>query len=126
MFVAFNSRDAWFEYRFGHRRILPSFLFCFPQYIQVHSGMMSQLGNYQFLPCFFKFIFPQSSFMSRGSVVGIVTAYELDDRWVGSSSVGRIKNFQILRNVQTGFGVHPISYLMSTCGFYPGVKATEA
>jgi hypothetical protein len=40
-----------------------------------------------------------------------------------SSSPGRVKNF--LHVVQTGPGVHPISYTMGTGGFYLGGKAAE-
>jgi hypothetical protein len=52
--------------------------------------------------------------------VGIATGYGHDDRGVGVTSPGRVRNF--LHVVQTGSGVHPASCQRGTGGFSPGVK----
>jgi hypothetical protein len=49
----------------------------------------------------------------RGSAVGIVTGYGLDDRVV------RVRNFKILQMVQTGTGVHIASSPICTGGSFP-------
>jgi hypothetical protein len=36
------------------------------------------------------------------------------------------QEFSLLHVVQTGSGVHPASYLISTGGYFPGGKATGA
>jgi hypothetical protein len=54
--------------------------------------------------------------VSRDSVVGIPTSYELDDREV------RVP----LHFVQTGSGVHPTYYPMGTGVSFPGDKAVGA
>jgi hypothetical protein len=60
--------------------------------------------------------------MSRDSVVGIATAYGLEDRGCRSSSSGRVT----VHVVQTGSGAHPTSYPMATGGAFPGGKAAGA
>jgi hypothetical protein len=61
-------------------------------------------------------------YVSRGSAVGIVTAYGLDDRGVGVRvPVG--SGFSLLHIVQTGSGAHAASYPMGTGGSFPGGKA---
>jgi hypothetical protein len=60
--------------------------------------------------------------MSRDSVVGIATGYGLDDRGVGVQ-VPVEQKFSLLHVVQTGSGVHPISYPIGTGGSFPGGKA---
>jgi hypothetical protein len=59
--------------------------------------------------------------VSRGSAVGIATAYGLDDREVGVRvPVG--SEFSLLHEVQTGSGAHSASHLMGTGGSFPGGK----
>jgi hypothetical protein len=61
-------------------------------------------------------------FVSRDCSVGIATGYGLDDQDGGSSSPGRAKKILLLHIVQTGSGVHPVSYKMGTGSSFPGVK----
>jgi hypothetical protein len=61
--------------------------------------------------------------VSRGSAVGIATAFKLDERGVGVRVlVG--SEFSLLHIVQTGSGAHPASYPMGTGDSFPGGKAT--
>jgi hypothetical protein len=56
--------------------------------------------------------------VSRGSAVGIATAYGLDDRGVRVQvPVG--SEFSLLHIVQIGSGAHPASYPMGTGGPFP-------
>jgi short subunit dehydrogenase-like uncharacterized protein len=48
--------------------------------------------------------------------------YEVDDR---GSIPGRCKRCSILYSVQTGSGVHPVSYPMATGDSFPGVKLPD-
>jgi hypothetical protein len=64
--------------------------------------------------------------MSRDSVVGIATGYGLDDRGVGVPSPGKVKNFSLLRVVQSSSGVRPTSYPMGNGGSFPRGKAAGA
>jgi hypothetical protein len=57
---------------------------------------------------------------SRDSAVGNATSYELDDRVVGVRVP--MSQFSFFHDIQTGSGAHPVSYLMSTGNFFPGVK----
>jgi hypothetical protein len=59
---------------------------------------------------------------SRGSSVGIVINYELDDR---GSIPDRAKGFFFSSSscVQTGSGAHPVSYTVGTWCPFAGVKA---
>jgi hypothetical protein len=59
---------------------------------------------------------------SHGNVVGIVTSYGLDCREIGVQGPGGQK-FLLPHIVQTGFGVHPTSYAVSTGVSFPGGKA---
>jgi hypothetical protein len=43
-------------------------------------------------------------------------------RGSGSLSPDRVKKFSLLQIVQTGSGVHPISYKMGTGGSFLGIK----
>jgi hypothetical protein len=67
------------------------------------------------------FLLVPNILVNRDSVVGIVTAYGLDDGGAGVRvPVGsRIFTSPI---VQTGSGVHPISYTMGSGGSSTGVK----
>jgi hypothetical protein len=63
---------------------------------------------------------------SRGSSVGIVLGYGLDDwgsRIRFSTGAG---NFSLHHRVQNGSRAHPASYPMGTRGSFPGDKAAEA
>jgi hypothetical protein len=74
----------------------------FPQSLEVNSGILLQF-----------------------SVVGIATGYALDDR--ASKFESRYcKKCSLLHIVQTGSGVHPVSYPMFTGVSVSGVKATRA
>jgi hypothetical protein len=59
---------------------------------------------------------------SRGSSVGRVTGYRLDDRIAGVRCTAEAGNFSFLHPVQTGSGANPASYTMGTAGCFPGVK----
>jgi hypothetical protein len=50
------------------------------------------------------------------SIVGTAAGYGLDDREVGSSSVGRVNNFLFSMSFKTGSGVHLTSYPMGVQG----------
>jgi hypothetical protein len=50
---------------------------------------------------------------SRDSSVGILTGYGLDDRGVGGES-RYCQEFSLLHVVQTGSGLHPVSYPIGT------------
>jgi hypothetical protein len=60
--------------------------------------------------------------MSRGSSVGIVSDYGLDDRAIEVRSPTGAEDFSSIPCVQTGSGAHPASYPMGTGGLYPGAK----
>jgi hypothetical protein len=63
--------------------------------------------------------------VSRGSAVGIATAYGLDDREVRVRvPVG--SEFSLLHIVQTGSGAHPASYPMGTGGSFSRSKEAGA
>jgi hypothetical protein len=59
---------------------------------------------------------------SRDSAVGIAIGYGLDDRGVGVRLPVVGSRITLLHVVQTGSGVHPASYPMSTRGSFPRVK----
>jgi hypothetical protein len=61
--------------------------------------------------------------MIRDRPVDVATAYGVDGR---SSIPGRVRDFSLLHNVQTGFGAHPASYLMGPGEFLFGGKAVGA
>jgi hypothetical protein len=66
-----------------------------------------------------------SIFIGRGSSVGIVNGYELDDRGFGVR--GSLGSRIFTSPVQNGSGVHPAFNPMSYMGdLSPGVKAAEA
>jgi hypothetical protein len=58
---------------------------------------------------------------SRGSSVGIMTEYWLDDRDSGVRFPAVVGNF-FPHRVQTSSGPHTASYQMGTEGSFPGVK----
>jgi hypothetical protein len=64
--------------------------------------------------------------MIRGSSVGIVTGYGLDDRGSGIRLLAGAGNFSLLHRVQTRSRAHPASYPMGTGGSFPGGKAAVA
>jgi hypothetical protein len=59
---------------------------------------------------------------SRDSVVGIATGYGLDDRWVRSSSPGKVKNFFSSTSSRPALGLiqPPIEWVPGAIS--PGVK----
>jgi hypothetical protein len=57
---------------------------------------------------------------------GIATGYGLDDQGGREFESRQGQNFSLLHIVQTGSGVHPTSYKMSTGGFFPGGKVAGA
>jgi hypothetical protein len=59
---------------------------------------------------------------SRGSSVGIVSDYGLDDRAIGVRSPAEAKDFSSILCVQTGSGAHPASCTMGTGVLSPGVN----
>jgi hypothetical protein len=59
---------------------------------------------------------------SRGSSVGIVSDYELDNRAIEVRSPTGAEDFSSSPCLQTGSGAHPASCTMSTGGSSPGVK----
>jgi hypothetical protein len=59
---------------------------------------------------------------SRDSSVGIAIAYGLDEQGGAGVRVPVGSKFSLLHIVQTGSGVYPNSYNMSTRGYFPGVK----
>jgi hypothetical protein len=59
--------------------------------------------------------------VSRGSAVGIASAYGLGNREVGVRVPVGLE-FSLLHNVQTGSGAHPASYPMVQGALSPGVK----
>jgi hypothetical protein len=61
--------------------------------------------------------------MSRGSSVGIMSDYGLDDRAIEVRSPTGAEDFSSSLCVQTGSGAHPASYPMGTEGPFPGGKA---
>jgi hypothetical protein len=63
--------------------------------------------------------------LSRGSVAGIVTEYELGGRGIGVRVPVR-SEFSLLHIVQTGSGAQPASYLMGIGGCFFGGKAAGA
>jgi hypothetical protein len=62
--------------------------------------------------------------VSRGSAVGIATAYGVDDRGGGVRALVQ-SEFSLLHIVETGSGAHPTSYPMGTGGSLPWGKAAE-
>jgi hypothetical protein len=58
-----------------------------------------------------------------GSSVSIVTRLRLDER---GSIPGRGRNFSLLHRIQTGSGVHTVSYPMGTGYYFLGIKAAGA
>jgi hypothetical protein len=60
----------------------------------------------------------------RDSSVGTAAGYGLDYQGVGVQ-VPVVSRISLLHVVQTGSGVHPTSYPMSTGGSFPGGKAAE-
>jgi hypothetical protein len=63
--------------------------------------------------------------MSRCGVIGIATAYGLDDRGV-RVRVPIGSRIQLLHIVETGSGIHPTSYPMVTGGIAPGCEADHS
>jgi hypothetical protein len=57
-------------------------------------------------------------------IVGIATGYGLDDRGAVVRVPGWVKI--ILYIVQTGSGIHTVSYPMGTGDYFPGSKAAGA
>jgi hypothetical protein len=60
---------------------------------------------------------------SRGSSVGKVTVYGLDERGSGVRFSAGAGNFFLLHPVQTSSGVHLVYYPMDTGGLFPRCKA---
>jgi hypothetical protein len=61
--------------------------------------------------------------VSRDSSVSIETDDGLNNRMIGVRFPAGAGNFSLLHSVQTGSGVHPASYPMSTGGSLPRGKA---
>jgi hypothetical protein len=66
-----------------------------------------------------------TSTVSRGSAVGIATAYGLSDLGVGVRVPVELE-FSLFHIVQTGSGVHPASCPMGTGGSFLRSKAAGA
>jgi hypothetical protein len=89
-----------------------------------------ETGSYRnsFLPCRMlssrnKTVVRKKYFRSRGSSVGIVSDYGLDDRVIEVRSSTGAEDFSSSPCVQTGSEAHPASYPMGTGGPFPGGKA---
>jgi hypothetical protein len=63
---------------------------------------------------------------SRDKSVGIALGYGLDDRGSRVRFPAGAGNFSLHTRVQSGSGVHPVSYPMGTRGSFPGGKAAGA
>jgi hypothetical protein len=61
--------------------------------------------------------------VSRGSSVGIVSGYGLDDQAIKVLSRQIQKDFSFILCVQTGSGAHAASSTMGSVGPFPGTKA---
>jgi hypothetical protein len=62
-------------------------------------------------------------YRNRGSSVGIVSDYGLDDREIRVRSPAGEEDFSSILCVQTGSGAHPVSCPMGTGGPFPSGKA---
>jgi hypothetical protein len=89
------------------------------------SSIRDHQQHFLVLMCFILIHYIFRSCVSRGSTVGIPTAYRLDDRGIGVRvPVG--SQFSLFHIVQTGSGAHPVSYQMGTGGSFLGGKAVGA
>jgi hypothetical protein len=90
-----------------------------PSKTSVHTtSYRLQINNYPVLIHFCAWI------MSRDSLVGTATDYELDNRIIGVRLPGRVTGkFSLHRCVQTGSGANPASSPMGIGGSFTGVKA---
>jgi hypothetical protein len=56
----------------------------------------------------------------RDSSVGTATVYALDGRRIGVAFPAGDRYLSLLQSDQTGSGIHPTSYTLSTVGSFPG------
>jgi hypothetical protein len=61
--------------------------------------------------------------LSGDKSVDIATRIRADSRGIGVWFLAEVRDYSLLRNVQTGSGAHLASYTMGTVSCFPGGKA---